>query len=273
MILNLTKHHGLGNDFLVLLDPSGSNEVTADLARRVLDRRVGIGADGLLHVCKAGDGADLAVTVWNADGSIAETSGNGLRCAGQAAIDAGLIGGGANLRTGGSVREIHIGEEWIPGERRIGVTMGVPRLETVRKVEIPGVTTGRAAELDVGNPHLVIEVDSLDGLDDEVMGELSRTVLGRPVNLEAVVADPDGTRVQMRVWERGVGETRACGSGAVATAAAVRYWGADHGRSEIEVFMPGGPAAVAFRPDGEAVLTGPAKFIGRIEVDPDKIQL
>jgi len=270
MILNLTKHHGLANDFLVLLDPEGSVDVTADVARKVLDRRVGIGADGLLHVRKAGDGADLDLTVWNADGSVAETSGNGLRCAGQAAVDSGLVGADAVVRTGGALREMTIHEESAPGERFIGVTMGVPTLEPAA-VEIPGSVVGRAAAVNTGNPHLVVEVDSLEHLDDAVMVELSRTALGEPVNLEAVLAATKGEGVSMRVWERGVGETRACGSGAVATAAAARAWGL--AGDEVKVTMPGGSATVSFRPDGEAVLSGPAKFVGRIEVDPGRIQL
>ncbi|HUR48872.1 MAG TPA: diaminopimelate epimerase [Acidimicrobiales bacterium] len=269
--LHLTKHHGLGNDFLVLLDPEGATEVTADLARALCERREGIGADGLLHVRKATDGADLELTVWNADGSVAETSGNGLRCAGQAAVDAGLAGPDLFVRTGGEVRSLTAEPEIEPGLRRVSVTMGIPKVGEdepellARLLHVPDAS--RAVQVDTGNPHLVVLVRDVEQLDSHLMERMSRAVVGHPVNLEGI--SPKGSTIAMRVWERGVGETRACGSGAVAVAAASKRWGLTG--DQVEVAMPGGMAIVTLRPNGEAVLTGPAKFIGRIEVDPDRI--
>jgi diaminopimelate epimerase len=266
MILSLTKHHGLGNDFLVLLDPSDEIEVTADLAQRLCERRTGIGADGLLHLRKAGDGADLELTVWNADGSIAETSGNGLRCAGQAAADAGLVDDRQLfIRTGGAVRSLTIGDDDTTGTRIVVASMGLP---TVEAIDAPAWGR-RAAAIDTGNPHVVVEVDDLLPLDDGLMEKASRVDFGQPVNLEAVRLDGAAGQVTLRVWERGVGETRACGSGAVASAAAARHWGMPE--RKIAVAMPGGAVHVRFREDGEAFLLGPAKFVGRIEVDPTRI--
>lgn len=269
--LSLTKHHGLGNDFLVLLDPDGSIVVTAAMARALCERREGIGADGLLHVRKAGDGADLELTVWNADGSVAETSGNGLRCAAQAAVDADLAGPDMFIRTGGEVRSLKAEAETEPGLRRVSVTMGVPSVgedddELLgRLLHVPDAS--RAVKVDTGNPHLVLLVRDLEQLDPHWMQRMSEVVTGAPVNLEAIT--PKGQQIAMRVWERGVGETRACGSGAVAVAAASQRWALSG--DQVEVAMPGGTATVTLREDGEAVLTGPAKFIGRIEVDPDRI--
>lgn len=269
-ILTLTKHHGLGNDFLVLLDPEAATEVTEAMARALCERREGVGADGLLHVRTGIDGADLELTVWNADGSVAETSGNGLRCAAQAAVDAGLAGPDLFIRTGGELRSLKANSETKPGLRRVSVTMGVPSVGQddvellSRLLHVPDAS--RVVKVDTGNPHLVIQVRDLEQLDPHWMERLVN-VTGAPVNLEAIT--PSAGTLSMRVWERGVGETRACGSGAVAAAAASRRWGL--AGDQVEVAMPGGRVLVTFGPDGEATLTGPAKFIGRIEVDPDRI--
>ena len=271
-LLHLTKHHGLGNDFLVLLDPGGDTKVTAEMAQALCERRVGIGADGLLHVVKAtDDGADVELTVWNADGSIAETSGNGLRCVGQAVVDAGLAEPHLRVRTGGQVRSLEVTDETVPGERRVSVTMGVPEVgedETEllgRMADVSGAS--RAVQVDMGNPHLVVLVPDLEQLDPHEMRRMSEELTGAPVNLEAI--RQNGVNIDMRVWERGVGETRACGSGAVAVAAASRRWGLSG--NDVFVGMPGGNVLVSLSSAGEATLIGPAKFIGRIEVDPDRI--
>ena len=269
--LHLTKHHGLGNDFLVLLDPEGATEVSAAMARALCERRTGIGADGLLHVRKASDDADLELTVWNADGSVAETSGNGLRCMAQAAVDAGLAAPHFRVRTGGQIRSLEVSEETVSGERRVSVTMGVPDVGEDEEellghlVHVPDAT--RAVKVDMGNPHLVLLVRDLEQLDPHWMQRMSEVITGAPVNLEAMCMN--GVNIDMRVWERGVGETRACGSGAVAVAAAARQWGLSG--NDVFVGMPGGNVLVALKADGEATLIGPAKFVGRVEVDPDRI--
>ncbi|MBW3537301.1 MAG: diaminopimelate epimerase [Actinobacteria bacterium] len=269
-VLRLTKHHGLENDFLVLLDPGRETTVTAELARALCDRRTGIGADGLLHASKGDDGADLDLTVWNADGSVAETSGNGLRCLAQAAVDAGITTADLLVRTGGQIRSLSVEAESRPGLRNVSVSMGVPHVKEAdpgafRAFQPAGAS--RAASVDTGNPHLVVVVADLDVLQAAFMERQSVEVVGEPVNLEAIRLD--GGRVHMRVWERGVGETRACGSGAVAVAAATRSWGMSG--NEVEVVMPGGAVTVTHGADGSAVLRGPAKFIGRVQVDSDRI--
>ena len=268
--LQLTKHHGLENDFLVLLDLPGETVVTPELARALCHRRTGIGADGLLHAQEGADGADLDLTVWNADGSVAETSGNGLRCLAQAAVDAGIAGSEMRVQTGGEIRSLTVEPEDAPGRRRVSVSMGLPRVFDAGPAAfraLQPVGASRAARVDTGNPHLVVVVPDLEALQGTFMERQSAEVVDEPLNLEAIRIEGDSIR--MRVWERGVGETRACGSGAVAVAAASRSWGLTG--DETEVVMPGGPVIVIHAPDGSTVLKGPAKFIGRVQVDSDRI--
>lgn len=264
--LTLTKHHGLGNDFLVLLDADNVTEVTAAMARALCERREGIGADGLLHVRKASDGADLELTVWNADGSVAETSGNGLRCMAQAAVDAGVAPADLIVRTGGAIRHLRVEPENAPGLREVQAGMGMVALgeEESRLLEQLGATRARRA--DTGNPHIVWLVE--DQPLPRWLEVASRDIPGGPVNAEAIaLVAPDHLR--MWVWERGAGETQACGSGSVASAAVARSWGLVG--DTVRVSNPGGDLVVDLGPNNEATLTGPAKFIGRVEVDTDRI--
>lgn len=264
--LTLTKHHGLGNDFLVLLDPESATEVTAAMARALCGRREGIGADGLLHVRKASDGADLELTVWNADGSVAETSGNGLRCMAQAAVDAGIASDELIVRTGGGIRHLRVGPETAPGLREVEAGMGYVGLGEEETRLVRELGSSRARRADTGNPHIVWQVLHEPNL--RYLEVASRDIPGGPVNAEAIaLVAPDHLR--MWVWERGAGETQACGSGSVASAAVARSWGLVG--DTVRVSNPGGDLVVKLGPNNEATLTGPAKFIGRIEVDTDRI--
>lgn len=264
--LLLTKHHGLGNDFLVLLDPDRASEVTAAIARHVCDRREGIGADGLLHVVKAGDGADLELTVWNADGSVAEISGNGLRCMAQAAVDAGVASAEMVVRTGGGIRHLTVGPESRPGLREVEAGMGYVGLGREESRLLKQLGSSRARHADTGNPHVVWQV--ADKPHSLALEMASRDMPGGPVNAEAVtLIAPDHLR--MWVWERGAGETRACGSGSVASAAVARSWGLVG--DTVRVSNPGGDLIVKLGPNNEATLTGPTKFIARVEVDSTRI--
>ena len=264
--LTLTKHHGLGNDFLVLLDPAGTTSVTSAMAISICNRREGIGADGLLHVIKTGGGADLELTVWNADGSIAETSGNGLRCMAQAAVDGGIASTEMLVRTGAGVRHLRVGPETAPGFREVDAAMGYVGLGAAETHLLKELGSPRARRADTGNPHIVWQV-----LHEPALPYLqlaSERIPGGPVNAEAIqLIAPDHLR--MWVWERGAGETRACGSGSVASAAVARSWGLVG--DTVRVTNPGGDLVVELGPNNEATLTGPAKFIGRVEVDPDRI--
>ena len=264
--LTLTKHHGLGNDFLVLLDPGAEVEVPPALAAALCHRREGVGADGLLHVVKAGDGVDLELTVWNADGSVAETSGNGLRCMAQAAVDAGLASPDLLVRTGGAIRHLRVEPESAPGLREVQAGMGMVSLGEEESRLLEQLGASRARRADTGNPHIVWLVEEQP--QPRWLEVASRDIPGGPANAEAI-ALVGSDHLRMWVWERGAGQTQACGSGSVASAAVARSWGLVG--DTVRVTNPGGDLVVNLGPNNEATLTGPAKFIGRVEVDTDRI--
>jgi diaminopimelate epimerase len=237
--MHLTKHHGLGNDFLVVLDQSAG----ADEARRLCDRRTGIGADGLIRA--ATTGGSITMALWNADGSRAEMSGNGIRCLAQALVDAGVVAeGDVTIATDAGERWVRVGPEVTPGTRTVTVDMG----------PATGTIDGDAqASVSMGNPHTVLLVDTLDVLPHE---DATR-------NIEFVRPGPEPDAVTMRVVERGVGETFACGTGACAAAWAANRWGLVG--AAVTVHQPGGDALVELK-DDTILLTGPATRIARIDV-------
>lgn len=265
--VRLQKLHGLGNDFLVLVDTEGATPIDPGLARRWCDRHRGVGADGLIRATPAavrdGGAPLLVMDLLNADGSRAETSGNGLRCLVLALRLDGLVPDGeVRISTDAGVRWARIGEPDRDGSALVSVEMGEAAL--VQEAEV----TGRRAQLvDVGNPHIVVLVEDPDQVDVPAEGraEELRHEGGLNVNF-AAVGGPD--RVRLRTWERGSGATLACGSGSVATAAALRGWGMVG--DEVVVDNPGGSVTVALGgsdPERPTVrLTGPAQFIARVEV-------
>lgn len=249
--LIFTKHHGLGNDFLVLLDRDdrhGSDP--AGLARAVCDRHRGIGADGLIRVLGGRDGADVTMELHNADGGRAEMSGNGIRCLAQAVVDAGLHGiGDLSVATDAGVRELVVYPEKRRGLIDVMVDMGPAIVEQADQ---------REARVSTGNPHLVI-------LDQEGALDLLSVGAAHPdLNVELIAVT--NSEVTMRVHERGAGVTQACGTGSCASAAAAHQWGLVG--THVVVHNPGGDVTVDLK-DDTVLLTGPAEFIGRVEWLPN----
>ncbi len=261
--LHLLKLHGLGNDFLVLVDPEAARPIDAGLARRLCDRHTGVGADGLIRVTPAADGgaeggADYVMELLNADGSRAETSGNGLRCLVLALEVSGRLNGPELVvSTDAGNRLARIGPVTRDGSAVVSVGMGEVHLGA--ESEVLG---HRSRLVDVGNPHVVVRLDHLDEVEVEVHGpaEEARHPGGINVNF-AVVGD--GGSVRLRTWERGAGATLACGSGSCATAAALRDWGLVG--DVVEVANPGGTVTVSFE-EGGTILTGPAQLIASVDV-------
>jgi diaminopimelate epimerase len=265
--LSLTKHHGLGNDFLVTfdLDVDDPTVELASLARRLCDRRRGVGADGLL-VGSAAPGYAARMTLFNADGSRAEISGNGIRCFAQAL--ATRRGGLSEqlILTDAGARLVRLAAGCRNGTIEASVEMGeVTVLAEPEGWERLGCHPDRpVAHLGLGNPHSVVGVDDVTVVD---LAELGGKV--PHVNLEIIEPGPGPEAITMRVHERGAGITEACGTGACAAAFAARRWGlvpaAVH---DVAVHMVGGTATVSFDPGAPtvAVLTGPATYVASIEV-------
>jgi diaminopimelate epimerase len=261
--LTLTKHHGLGNDFLVLVDGEHIPDTQRPaIARYVCDRHRGVGADGLLFVLRPEDGFDTRMRLYNADGSIAEMSGNGIRCFAQAATMAGVIQPGTvRVQTDAGLRTIEVTEtNPTTHEATVSVDMGTYGFDQHPLHGADGHT------VDVGNPHLVIPVDSLDEIDITTVGpDREAPYLAGPthgINVHVVKAANDKT-IDMLVWERGVGVTQACGTGATAVAGVMHRIGLT--ASSVTVRQPGGDARVDI--DGDrATLHGPSQFIARIAI-------
>lgn len=281
--LRFTKGQGTGNDFVLFADPEGDIELTPEQIRAVCDRRFGVGADGIIRAVRSSNleaGAAALVEdpdavwfmdYWNADGTVSEMCGNGIRVYTAYLLDQGL----AELPAGG---EIAIGTR--AGVRRVSraahgfqADLGVWKLgggePLVRAKNLPVARPGLG--IDVGNPHVVValaDVPELEGLDLGYVPVLDPEPEAG-ANVEFVVpADPlveDGVgRIRMRVHERGSGETLSCGTGAVASALAVRYWAGSNAPDDWRVQVPGGVLGVRMfqADDGEHVaLSGPAELV------------
>lgn len=262
----LTKHHGLGNDFLVCLDGASLEHQGASLAKRLCHRHLGIGADGLLLALPAdGDSTDARMRLHNADGSIAEMSGNGIRCFAQALVDGGAVAPGTvRIGTDAGLRVVEVeATNAESGITQVTVDMGVAHFDT------HPVHGGIGTTVDVGNPHLVIAVDSLDDVDITERGpHHEQPYLAGPtagINVEIIRAVDEAT-IDMVVWERGVGATQACGTGATASAVAAHRLGLVG--TKVTVRQPGGDAVVEIL-DDRVMLTGPSQRIATITITVD----
>ena len=281
--LRFTKGQGTGNDFVLFSDPEGDTELTPTQIAAVCDRRFGVGADGVIRAVRSGNLDDGAAALaedpaavwfmdyWNADGTVSEMCGNGIRVFTSYLLDQGL----AELPPGASIA---IGTR--AGVRTVSRTangfqadLGTWRLAggepLVRAKALPVARPGLG--IDVGNPHVVVALaddGELEGLDLAYQPILD-PVPDAGANIEFVVpAEPlveDGVgRIRMRVHERGSGETLSCGTGAVASALAVRHWAGAGAPNDWRVQVPGGVLGVRMfqAEDGEHVaLAGPAELV------------
>ena len=239
--MRVTKHHGLGNDFLVLLDLEDAHPIDADLAAAICDRRRGVGADGLIRVTRS-DGDRFRMELRNEDGGRAEISGNGISCLAQNLVRAGHAPDGeVHVDTDAGHRTVTLVERISPTEHRMRVAMGTPKVGMgLEEWEDDDIL--RAVEVDVGNPHVVCHVvDPEHGPDLVALGRRINESVPGGTNVE-LISPGDAGELVMRVYERGVGLTEACGSGAVAAAAAARHW--DLAPETVTVRQPGGPAVV-----------------------------
>ncbi len=268
--VHCTKHEGAGNDFLVVLDPDDTLRLSGDQIRLLCDRHLGIGADGLIRVVPGRDGADVGMELHNADGGEAEMSGNGIRCLAQAAVEAGLLTPPTfSVSTAGGVRTVTFVPGEAPGWARASVDMGPVTLGPDRSP-----VNGRMARVvDVGNPHLVLFGSGVPEVDIAARGTELQGAYPEGINVEwiDVAGDAEGELLELRVWERGVGATLACGTGSVAAAAAARQWGVvAAGPGPVRVHNPGGTLDVILGPGAgdPAHLGGPVRKVADIEIHP-----
>jgi diaminopimelate epimerase len=266
--MRFTKMEGLGNDYVYV---NGFEVEVADppeLARAISDRHFGVGSDGLILILPS-ETADVRMEMWNADGSRAEMCGNGLRCVGAFAHRHGLVDRDEMVvETGAGPLEMAVLET--DGLRaRVRIELGRPRLERSeipmlgdpgRVIEEPVEAAGeplRIPAVSMGNPHAVSYVDDVAGFPVERVGAALETHPAFPnrVNAEFVEVRSE-TEVVQRTWERGTGETKACGTGAAAVAVA----GVLTGRttSPLTVHLLGGDLLVEWDGDGPVRQTGPA---------------
>ena len=271
--LRFAKGHGARNDFVILQDPDGAADITPELVQRLTERTAGLGADGLIRVVRtraAGIDAPADAPVWfmdyrNADGSIAEMCGNGVRVFAAELRRTGLVGADRfDIWTRAGVRTVEILSPPEAGEGtwQVRVGMGPARLTgEARTVTVAGHELA-ATEVDMGNPHTVAFLPDDAALEDV---DLTRRPALAPepphgTNVELVV--PRGERhVAMRVHERGVGETLACGTGACAVAVAAALRAGDESRRPWRVDLPGGTLTIGWTPEGDVTLAGPAQIV------------
>jgi diaminopimelate epimerase len=276
MHYKFTKMEGLGNDFIVFDAVTHALELDSELIRRLADRHYGVGCDQVLIAEPSADPKlDFRYRIFNADGSEVEQCGNGARCFARFVRDSGLTEK-SELRVGTKTGELEL---HLRDDGLVAVNMGEPRFEPAR---IPFVAEVRADryEIDVAgervelgavsmlNPHAVITVDDVDTAPVERLGPLVETHASFPQRVNVGFSQRVSDRlIRLRVFERGVGETLACGSGACAAVAVGRSRG--ELAETVTVELRGGQLVISWQGAGNPLwMTGPATrvFEGRIEL-------
>lgn len=268
--VRLSKHHGLGNDFLVCLADHLPLDAV-DRAKAWCDRHTGVGADGLIFglPAQSGTDADIVMRLLNSDGSPAEISGNGLRCFAQAVARA-RAEAELHLRvaTPAGVRGCTVHATDDPHTVVATVDMGVvgpgpdPDVEDLlAAVGAPVGAVTRWETGDIGNPHVVCQVDDPGVIELAVAGPAVEAHFAEGANVHFVSVS-GRNELTARVWERGAGITNACGTGATVSADVFHRWGLVD--STVVVRMPGGDALVDV--SGPVTLTGPATHVADLDV-------
>jgi diaminopimelate epimerase len=276
--MEFAKYQGIGNDFVMIADPADGIRLDGNLVRRLCDRRFGIGGDGVIRVVPGHEGGELFMDYYNSDGSIGEMCGNGIRCLALFAREQGMTSETEiKVETRAGLKVVQVEGEVVR------VDMGPPEFDASR---IPVKTAGdplhvmidlgdvsfEAATLGMGNPHAVIFTEAPEDIPLEQIGPRIEThpIFPEMANVEfAHVESSDDVR--MRVWERGSGQTMACGTGACAVAVASRVLAGMN--STMTVHMPGGDLAVEWKGSiddpSPVYMTGPAEksFDGTLDLE------
>jgi diaminopimelate epimerase len=279
--MQFAKYHGTGNDFVMIEDLGDLIRLDPAQVAALCDRNFGVGADGLIRIGPAED-ADFFMDYANADGEVAEMCGNGIRCLAKYVYDRGLTAKlEIDVLTRDGIKHLSIqGQDGVA--RQVTVDMGAPSLERGMIpvagepqdtfVGQPVMAGGRAftgTAVSMGNPHCVLHLDpteDLKRLDLRALGSEVEHTPEFPNRTNVEFARVVDGRIVARVWERGVGETMACGTGACATLVACAVGGLTDRDAMVE--FPGGVLHVAWRDDDRVLLTGPAVQVFEGEVDP-----
>ncbi|MEQ1549085.1 MAG: diaminopimelate epimerase [Chakrabartia sp.] len=265
MVGHFHKMHGLGNDFVVIDARQKRVEMTAARVHAIADRKTGIGFDQLI-LLEPSTIADVKMRIFNADGSEVEACGNATRCI------ALLMKGRADIETMAGILHTQ------PGDASATVTLGQPAFEweliplampmDTRDMPVSWEELSRPSAVNVGNPHVIFFVPDCDAVDLEHLGPVIEHDPLFPERINVNVASVIGKdHLKLRVWERGVGLTRACGTGACATAiAAIR---AGLVAAPVTVSLPGGDLSIAWTEGGPITMIGPATHVYSGEADWD----
>ena len=276
-MLSFTKMHSLGNDFVLLDGVRRPFHLGRDHIQHLADRHRGIGCDQLIVAGPGRNGADFSMRIFNTDGSEAEQCGNGARCFAKFLHDEGLTDQTRLVvDTGSRLIQLEIEDDW-----QVVVDMGAPGFEpgalpfdaqdeaNVYQLDVAGETVEISA-ISLGNPHAVLLVDDVDTAPVERLGPAIERHSRFPQRTNVGFACPiTRSKIRLRVWERGVGETLACGSGACAAAVACHRLGRID--EEIEVELPGGIVSVRWPGQGPVFLRGPAVTVYRGEIESDAL--
>jgi diaminopimelate epimerase len=251
--MQFVKSHGAGNDFVLIEDLEDQlGMLDSAFVALVCDRHQGVGADGLIRIAPSTE-ADFFMDYYNADGGVAEMCGNGIRCLAKYVADRGIIGGDElRIDTRAGIKHLVLYRNDESLVDRVRVDMGPPVLGDPLNVAVNGF---EAACVSMGNPHAVIVIPTLAEIDVEHLGPAieNDAIFPAKTNVEFTeILSRDEVRV--RVWERGVGETQACGTGACATAVATSLLGLTE--RSVKVNMPGGQLDIDWT-DETTFLTGP----------------
>ena len=284
--LRFAKYEGTGNDFVMIADMDDERAFDAEVVAALCDRRTGVGADGLIRVVRSDEpDAPFVMDYRNADGSLAEMCGNGARCAGKLLHDLGLTDRSEfGVRTGAGVRMLRLHEDdgevttvtvemGTPGFAKAAVPMRGPAWETFlgEPFDVGGGMTLKASALSMGNPHLVLFVE--DDPDRVHVGHIGPALERHelfPERTNVEFAQVVDGAIKARVWERGSGETMACGSGACAVAIAANEAGLVARRTVVR--FPGGPLDIERLETGEVLLTGETVHVFDGVVDLDRMR-
>lgn len=281
MSVLFSKFHGLGNDYIVIeAEQLGNFTNPGEFAKQICNRHYGAGADGIAVISPdEGSDADFRVRIFNPDGSEAGLSGNGTRCAVAYAYYNGLWSSNElRLNTRSGIKRYYLVEQLAPGNYVFDSELGQPRFEST---SIPMVTEPRlervvnyplvvgdesvaVTALQMGNPNCCIFVDNFDDLNWRRLGALIENHRQFPDRTNVVfIRVDDRQTLELRIWERGVGETTASGTCSCAAAVAAMI----NGQTErlVNVVMPGGQARIQWRDDGEVIIKAPVELVYRGE--------